>query len=136
MLLCPCAAFDSRWARALAGIIFFVCLDWQDFLANAGACSPSVVVLDQIESVCRRRPEAAGITELQVCAAIENNDRNTYDAQNKHLQVPDRTCGGLNIAVVAIDVAWRGIDYVPAVLIRGIRFMFLSSSEPFDCAVR
>lgn len=38
----------------------------QDFLANAGARSPSVVVLDQVESVCRRRPEAAGITELQV----------------------------------------------------------------------
>lgn len=40
---------------------------WQDFLADAGACAPSVVVLDQVESVCRRRPEAAGITELQVC---------------------------------------------------------------------
>ena len=55
----PCRALTRTW---------FVCfgIEWQDFLTNAGACSPSVVVLDQIESVCRRRPEAAGITELQV----------------------------------------------------------------------
>lgn len=38
----------------------------QDFLGKAGKCSPSVVVLDQVESLCRKRPEAAGVTELQV----------------------------------------------------------------------
>ncbi|CAM9351874.1 unnamed protein product, partial [Hapterophycus canaliculatus] len=42
----------------------------QDFLAKAGACWPSVVVLDQVESVCRRRPQAAGITELQVLSVL------------------------------------------------------------------
>ncbi|CAM9682379.1 unnamed protein product [Ectocarpus sp. 12 AP-2014] len=48
----------------------------QDFLARAWACSPSVVVLDQVESICRRRPEAAGITELQVLSVLlETMDR-------------------------------------------------------------
>ncbi|CAM9473420.1 unnamed protein product [Ectocarpus sp. 4 AP-2014] len=48
----------------------------QEFLAGAWACSPSVVVLDQVESICRRRPEAAGITELQVLSVLlETMDR-------------------------------------------------------------
>ncbi|CAM9215802.1 unnamed protein product [Scytosiphon promiscuus] len=48
----------------------------QDFLVKAGACWPSVVILDQVESVCRRRPEAAGITELQVLSVLlETMDR-------------------------------------------------------------
>lgn len=38
----------------------------QEFLVQAAASSPSVVILDQVESVSRRRPEGAGITELQV----------------------------------------------------------------------
>ncbi|CBN76578.1 cell division control protein [Ectocarpus siliculosus] len=42
----------------------------QEFLARAWTCSPSVVVLDQVECICRRRPEAAGITELQVLSVL------------------------------------------------------------------
>ncbi|CAM9162282.1 unnamed protein product, partial [Sphacelaria rigidula] len=48
----------------------------QDVLEEARACSPSIVVLDQVESVSKRRPEVAGITELQVFSVlVETMDR-------------------------------------------------------------
>ena len=50
----------------------------QDFLSTAGKCSPSVVVLDQVESLCRKRPEAAGITELQVKYIQEDVTRTKF----------------------------------------------------------
>lgn len=52
---------SPRFRRSLA-----VSTARQEFLSKASKWSPSVVVLDQVESLCRKRPEAAGITELQV----------------------------------------------------------------------
>lgn len=54
--------------------VSWVLLAWKqskEFLDEAEICSPSVVVLDQLDTVCGKRHEVAGITELQVRTLVE-----------------------------------------------------------------